>query len=154
MKSHDRNVSIFIDELHTIVGAGQAEGSMDAANMLKPMLARGEFACIGATTEDEYREYIEKDQALERRFSVVYADEPSESQAVAMIRGLKECYELHHKLRISIEAIQESERLAKRYVTSRFLPDSAIDLIDEAASMKQSSLSSKPLELRKIEEKC
>jgi ATP-dependent Clp protease ATP-binding subunit ClpB len=144
---------IFIDEIHMLVGAGRTDGSMDAANMLKPLLARGKFTCIGATTDDEYREYIEKDQALERRFSPVRIDEPRSEQAVAMIRGLKEKYELHHKLRILNSAIHEAVRLAKRYVTARFLPDSAIDLIDEAAAMKQSSLSSKPLALRKLEEK-
>ena len=145
-------IIVFIDEIHMLVGAGKTDGAIDAAGMLKPMLARGEFACIGATTEDEYREYIEKDPALERRFSTVFVGEPSQKQAVAMIRGLKERYELHHKLRILDSTIRESVRLAKRYIMSRFLPDSAIDLIDEAAAAKQSSLSSRPIELRKLED--
>lgn len=146
-------VIVFVDEIHMLVGAGRTDGAIDAAGMLKPMLARGEFSCIGATTEDEYREYIEKDQALERRFSTVLVEEPTQKQAVAMIRGLKERYELHHKLRILDSTISEAVRLAKRYIMSRFLPDSAIDLIDEAAAMKQSSLSSRPVELRKTEDK-
>ena len=153
VKAQAGNIIIFIDEIHTLIGAGKVEGGLDAANMLKPMLARGEFCCIGATTDDDYREYIEKDAALERRLSPVWVEEPTVEQATSMIRGLKEKYELHHKLRINDDAIQAATRLAHRYINDRFLPDSAIDLVDEAAAMKQSYLSSKPVELRKLEER-
>ena len=127
-------VILFIDELHTVVGAGAAEGSMDASNMLKPALARGELRCIGATTLDEYQKYIEKDAALDRRFQPVFADEPSVEETIAILRGLKERYEVHHGVRIQDGAIVAAATLSNRYIADRFLPDKAIDLIDEAAS--------------------
>ena len=127
-------VITFIDELHTIVGAGAAEGAMDAGNMLKPMLARGELRMIGATTLDEYRKYIEKDAALERRFQQVFVGEPSVEDTIAILRGLKERYEVHHGVRIQDSALVAAAVLSDRYLTGRFLPDKAIDLVDEAAS--------------------
>ena len=128
------NVVLFIDELHTIIGAGAAEGAMDASNILKPLLARGEVQVIGATTLDEYRKHIEKDAALERRFQPVMVNEPSESDTVDILYGLRSRYEDHHHVRISDEAIETAVKLSTRYITDRFLPDKAIDLIDEAAS--------------------
>jgi len=128
------NCILFIDEFHTIVGAGAAEGAVDAANLLKPSLARGELQCIGATTLDDYRKYVERDAALERRFQPVLVEEPSADQALDILRGVKERYEEHHKLKISDEALQAAVNLATRYIPDRFLPDKAIDLIDEAAS--------------------
>ena len=128
------NVIIFIDELHTLIGAGAAEGAIDAANILKPALARGEMQCIGATTLDEYRKYIEKDPALERRFQPIKVDEPTSEEAVAILKGLRDRYEAHHRVKISDEAIEAAVKLADRYITDRFLPDKAIDLVDEAAS--------------------
>ena len=130
----DRRIILFIDELHTLVGAGAAEGSMDASNLLKPALSRGEFQCIGATTLEEYRKYIEKDRALERRFQTIMVKEPSRQETVAIIRGLRERYESHHRVKITDEAIETAVRLAGRYITDRFLPDKAIDVIDEASS--------------------
>src|SRR5208337_2182011 len=127
-------VITFIDELHTIVGAGGAEGAMDAGNMIKPMLARGELRMIGATTLDEYRKYIEKDAALERRFAQVYVGEPSVEDTIAILRGLKERYEVHHGVRIQDAALVAAAVLSNRYITDRFLPDKAVDLVDEAAS--------------------
>src|SRR5204863_4223555 len=124
----------FIDELHTLVGAGKSEGSADAANMLKPQLARGELRCIGATTLDEYRKHIEKDPALERRFQPVMVQEPSVDATIAILRGLKERYEVHHGARIQDAALVAAATLSHRYITDRFLPDKAIDPIDEAAS--------------------
>ena len=138
------NIILFIDEIHTIVGAGNAQGSMDAANMLKPALARGEIQCIGATTLDEYRVNIEKDGALERRFQKVMVDEPDEMSAISILRGLKERYENHHKVRIKDEAIIAAVQLSVRYITDRFLPDKAIDLIDEAASKLRLEMDSMP----------
>ena len=125
---------LFIDELHTIVGAGAAEGAMDASNMLKPALARGELRAVGATTLDEYREHIEKDAALERRFQPVFVGEPDVEDTIAILRGLKERYEVHHGVRITDAALVAAATLSDRYITDRFLPDKAIDLIDEAAS--------------------
>ncbi len=140
-------VITFIDELHTVVGAGGAEGAMDAGNMLKPMLARGELRMIGATTLDEYRKYIEKDAALERRFQTVYVGEPSVEDTIAILRGLKERYEVHHGVRIRDDAIVAAATLSQRYVTGRFLPDKAIDLVDEAASRLRIEIDSMPTEI-------
>ncbi len=125
---------LFIDELHTVVGAGKAEGSMDAGNLLKPMLARGELHCIGATTLDEYRKYIEKDAALERRFQPVLVDQPTVEDTISILRGLRERYELHHGVRIKDAALVAAAVLSHRYITDRFLPDKAIDLVDEAGA--------------------
>jgi ATP-dependent Clp protease ATP-binding subunit ClpB len=142
---------VFIDEIHTMVGAGKAEGAMDAGNMLKPALARGELHCVGATTLDEYRRYIEKDGALERRFQKVMVDEPSVEATIAILRGLRERYELHHGVEITDPAIVAAAELSHRYITDRFLPDKAIDLIDEAASRLKMEIDSKPEELDKLE---
>src|SRR3989449_103742 len=141
----------FIDELHTIVGAGAAEGAMDAGQMIKPMLARGELRLIGATTLDEYRKHIEKDAALERRFQTVYVGEPSVEDTVAILRGLKERYEVHHGVRIQDAALVAAAILSHRYVTGRFLPDKAIDLIDEAASRLRIEIDSMPVEIDEVE---
>ncbi|UTY58886.1 ATP-dependent chaperone ClpB [Massilia sp. erpn] len=142
---------VFIDELHTMVGAGKAEGAMDAGNMLKPALARGELHCLGATTLDEYRKYIEKDAALERRFQKILVDEPSVEATIAILRGLQDKYELHHKVEISDAAIIAAAELSHRYITDRFLPDKAIDLIDEAASKIKIEIDSKPEVMDKLE---
>src|SRR6266498_7638 len=144
-------VILFIDELHTIVGAGAAEGSVDASNLLKPQLARGELRTIGATTLDEYRKYIEKDAALERRFQPVMVDEPSVEDTIAILRGLKERYEVHHGVRITDAAIVAAAVLSHRYISDRFLPDKAIDLVDEAASRLKIELDSRPVELDEAE---
>ncbi|MEY2474544.1 MAG: ATP-dependent Clp protease ATP-binding subunit ClpB, partial [Actinomycetota bacterium] len=144
-------VITFVDELHTIVGAGSAEGSMDAGNMIKPMLARGELRMVGATTLDEYRKYIEKDAALERRFQQVYVGEPSTPDAIAILRGLKERYEVHHGVRIQDSALVAAVVLSQRYITARFLPDKAIDLIDEAASRLRIEIDSLPTEIDVVE---
>nr|WP_299027992.1 AAA family ATPase [uncultured Thermanaerothrix sp.] len=143
-------IILFIDELHTVVGAGAAQGAMDASNMLKPALARGELQCIGATTLDEYHKYIEKDAALERRFAPVYVDEPSVEETIEMLRGLRDRYEAHHKVRFSDEALVAAARLSAQYVTERHLPDKAIDLIDEAAAKLRVALYSLPPELKKM----
>ena len=140
-------VITFVDELHTIVGAGGAEGAMDAGNMIKPMLARGELRMIGATTLDEYRKYVEKDPALERRFQQVYVGEPSVEDTIGILRGLKERYEVHHGVRIQDSALVSAAVLSDRYITSRFLPDKAIDLMDEAASKLRIEIDSLPTEI-------
>ena len=144
-------IILFIDELHTLVGAGAAEGSMDASNMLKPALARGELRAIGATTLNEYRKYIEKDPALERRFQPVYVGEPSVEDTIAILRGLKERYEVHHGVRIKDSAIVAAAILSQRYITDRFLPDKAIDLVDEAAAGLRMEIDSLPAEIDDIE---
>ena len=149
--SSDGQIILFIDELHTLVGAGAAEGATDAANMLKPQLARGELRCVGATTLDEYRKYIEKDPALERRFQPVTVDEPSVEASIAILRGLKERYEVHHGIRIQDTALVSAAPLSDRYITDRFLPDKAIDLIDEAASRLRMELDSMPTEIDQLE---
>jgi ATP-dependent Clp protease ATP-binding subunit ClpB len=145
------DIILFIDELHTVVGAGKAEGSMDAGNMLKPMLARGELHAIGATTLDEYRQYIEKDPALERRFQPVFIDEPSVEETISILRGLKERYEVHHGVRIQDSAVIAAATLSDRYISDRQLPDKAIDLIDEAASRLRMEIDSKPAELDEVD---
>ncbi|MGL4722066.1 MAG: ATP-dependent chaperone ClpB [Desulfovibrionaceae bacterium] len=153
VKESDGKVILFIDEIHTIVGAGKTEGAMDAGNLLKPMLARGELHCIGATTLSEYRKYIEKDAALERRFQTVLADEPSIEDSISILRGLRERFEVHHGVRITDPAIIEAVTLSKRYITDRRLPDKAIDLIDEAASKIRTEIDSLPEELDELNRK-
>ncbi|MBW3587488.1 MAG: AAA family ATPase, partial [Cyanobacteria bacterium 0813] len=144
-------VILFIDEIHTVVGAGATQGSMDAGNLLKPMLARGELRCIGATTLDEFRKYLEKDAALERRFQQVYVDQPTVEDTVSILRGLKERYEVHHGVKISDSALVAAATLSTRYISDRFLPDKAIDLVDEAAAKLKMEITSKPEELDEID---
>jgi ATP-dependent Clp protease ATP-binding subunit ClpB len=147
------NIVLFIDEIHTVVGAGATQGAMDAGNLLKPMLARGELRCIGATTLDEYRKYIEKDAALERRFQQVYVDQPSVEDTISILRGLKERYEVHHGVKISDSSLVAAATLSSRYISDRFLPDKAIDLVDEAAARLKMEITSKPEELDEIDRK-
>src|SRR2546429_1890752 len=149
--SAEGGIILFIDELHTLVGAGAAEGAMDASNMLKPMLARGELHCIGATTLDEYRKHIEKDAALERRFQPVIVDQPSVEDTISILRGLKQRYEVHHGVRITDSALVAAATLSHRYITDRFLPDKAIDLMDEAASRLRMEVDSKPEEIDELD---
>ncbi|MGL6284771.1 MAG: AAA family ATPase, partial [Microcoleaceae cyanobacterium] len=146
-------VILFIDEIHTVVGAGATQGAMDAGNLLKPMLARGELRCIGATTLDEYRKYIEKDAALERRFQQVFVDQPNVEDTVSILRGLKERYEVHHGVKIADNALVAAAVLSARYISDRFLPDKAIDLMDEAAAKLKMEITSKPEELDEIDRK-
>ncbi|MEO0628818.1 MAG: ATP-dependent Clp protease ATP-binding subunit, partial [Bacteroidota bacterium] len=149
----DGQIFLFIDEIHTLVGAGKGQGAMDAANILKPALARGDLRAIGATTLAEYQKYIESDKALERRFQTILVDEPNEEDAVSILRGLKERYETHHKINILDEAIVAAVQLSQRYINDRFLPDKAIDLIDEAAARLRLEMNSMPEELDEVERK-
>jgi ATP-dependent Clp protease ATP-binding subunit ClpC len=149
---HDGNVLLFIDELHTIIGAGSAEGAIDASNILKPSLARGEIQLIGATTREEYRKYIEKDAALERRFQPVSVEEPSEEETIEILKGLRGAYEKHHKVVITDDALEAAAKMATRYINDRFLPDKAIDLIDEAASKVRLSVYTASPEIKELEE--
>ena len=150
VQASDGDIILFIDELHTVVGAGKAEGAMDAGNLLKPMLARGELHCIGATTLDEYRKHVEKDAALERRFQTVLVDQPTVEDTISILRGLRERYELHHGVRIKDSAMVAAAVLSNRYISDRFLPDKAIDLVDEAAAKTRTEIDSMPAELDEI----
>ena len=142
---------LFIDEMHTLVGAGKSDGAMDASNLLKPALARGELHCVGATTLDEYRKHVEKDAALARRFQPVFVGEPTVEDTISILRGLKEKYELHHGVRISDSALVAAATLSNRYISDRFLPDKAIDLVDEASSRLRMQIDSKPEELDELD---
>ena len=148
-----QDVIIFIDELHTLVGAGAAEGAIDASNILKPSLSRGEIQCIGATTMDEYRKYIEKDAALERRFQTIMVEPPSVEQTVDILKGLRDKYEAHHRVTFRDDALEAAAKLSDRYISGRFLPDKAIDLIDEAGSRARLNVLIIPTDIKKLEEK-
>ncbi|MFY8037999.1 MAG: AAA family ATPase, partial [Cyclobacteriaceae bacterium] len=149
----DGEIILFIDEIHTLIGAGGGEGAMDAANLLKPALARGELHAIGATTLKEYQKYIEKDKALERRFQAVMVDEPTVEDSISILRGIKDKYELHHGVRIKDDAVISAVELSSRYISDRFLPDKAIDLMDEAASKLRLEMDSLPEELDEMNRK-
>src|SRR6056300_470097 len=151
IEKQQENIILFIDEIHSLVGAGGGDGSLDASNIFKPALARGELRCIGATTIDEYRKYIEKDKALERRFQQVMIDQPSPEDAVSILRGLKPRYEAHHGVRIRDEALLAAAKLSHRYIPDRFLPDKAIDLVDEACAKLKNEITSKPTILDEID---
>jgi ATP-dependent Clp protease ATP-binding subunit ClpB len=153
VEAAEGEIVMFIDELHTMVGAGAAEGAVDASNMLKPALARGTLRCVGATTLNEYRKYVEKDAALERRFQPVLVQEPTVEDTISILRGLKEKYEVHHGVRIKDSAIVGAATLSHRYISDRFLPDKAIDLIDEAASRLRIEIDSMPGEIDEVERK-
>ena len=153
IKKSEGKIILFIDELHTIVGAGKSDGAMDAGNLLKPMLARGELHCIGATTLDEYRKYIEKDAALERRFQPVMVDEPTVEDTISILRGLKERYEVFHGVQIHDQALIAAATLSHRYISDRFLPDKAIDLVDEACATIRTKIDSMPTEMDDIARK-
>ena len=146
-------IILFIDEMHTLVGAGAAEGSMDASNLLKPALARGELHCVGATTLTEYRKHVEKDAALARRFQPIVVSEPTVDDTISILRGIKEKYELHHGVRIKDSALVSAATLSNRYITDRFLPDKAIDLVDEAGSRVRMEVDSKPEEIDELDRK-
>ena len=154
MKDSRVSIILFIDEIHLVLGAGKTEGSMDAANLLKPMLARGELRCIGATTLNEYRKYVEKDAAFERRFQQVYVGEPSVIDTISMLRGLKERYENHHGVKIADAALVAAAQLSARYITNRYLPDKAIDLMDEACANTRVQLDSRPEKIDQLERAC
>ena len=153
IKKSEGRIIMFIDELHNIVGAGKTEGAMDAGNLLKPMLARGELHCIGATTLNEYRQYIEKDAALERRFQPVLINEPTVEDTISILRGLKERYEVFHGVKIQDQALIAAATLSNRYISDRFLPDKAIDLVDEACALIKTEIDSMPSELDAISRK-
>ena len=146
-----KNVILFIDELHTIVGAGSAEGAMDASNIIKPALSRGEMQCVGATTLNEYRKYIEKDAALERRFQTVKVEAPTVEEAILILKGLRPKYEAHHKAKFTDEALEAAVKLSDRYITGRFLPDKAIDVMDEAGARARIGAMTRPPEVKDIE---
>ncbi|MEL7093756.1 MAG: AAA family ATPase, partial [Pseudomonadota bacterium] len=151
VQSADGGIVLFIDEMHTLVGAGKADGAMDASNLLKPALARGELHCVGATTLDDYRKHFEKDAALARRFQPVFISEPTVEDTISILRGIKEKYELHHGVRIADSALVSAATLSNRYITDRFLPDKAIDLMDEAGSRLRMQVDSKPEELDELD---